>query len=117
MRTLARVAFLAGSAGSAMLLAQVTLPAPHGEFAVGRTALFWADQSRLEDAIPEANKPREIAAFFYYPAVANGEPAQYFPGLAGLESAPETRVLRLQFGGAWPTVAAGAVRTHAYIEP
>jgi dienelactone hydrolase len=95
------------------LHAQPALPAPRGPFAVGRTSFFWTDKSRLEDP-PAAKEPRVVAAFFYYPAIANGERAEYFPGLAGLASAPETEMLRRQFGGAWPDVSAGKVRVNAY---
>lgn len=98
-----------------VLHAQPALPAPHGPFAVGRTTFFWADKSRLEDP-PAAKEPRVVAAFVYYPAVAIGARAEYFPGLAGLESSPEADMLRRQFGGAWPDVAAGKVRVNAYAD-
>ena len=97
--------------------AQTGLPAPTGRFAVGRQAFWWSDPARLEDAGPTAGKPREVAAIVYYPAVAKGHRVAYYPGLAGLENAPETRSLRLQFGGAWNAVISGAIRTNAYDAP
>lgn len=95
---------------------QTRLPAPTGNFSVGRTVLFWVDQSRHEQADAEGRRPRELAAFFYYPAEATGQTTDYFPGLAGLVSAPETKMLQLQFGSAWQAVAAGAVRSHAHAD-
>ena len=53
----------------------------------------------------------------YYPAVANGSHVEYYPGLAGLENAAETRILRLQFGGVWNAVTSGTIRTNAYAAP
>jgi hypothetical protein len=66
---------------------------PKGGLSVGRSVLFWTDASHREKAGPEGHNPRELAAFFSYPAEAKGETAEYFPGLAGLASAPETKML------------------------
>jgi hypothetical protein len=96
---------------------EIGLPAPTGAFPVGRQMLLWNDPARLEDAGPTAGKPREVAAYVYYPAVAAGHRVEYFPGLAGLENAAETRILRLQFGGVWNAVSSGAIRTNAYAAP
>lgn len=79
--------------------------------------LLWSDQTRLEDAGPTAGKMREIAAYVFYPATAAGNRVEYYPGLAGLENADETRFLRQQFGGVWKEVTGGAIRTNAYDEP
>lgn len=96
---------------------QIRLPAPSGAFPVGRQMLLWDDPARPEDVGPTAGKPREIAAYVCYPAVANGRRAEYYPGLAGLEDAPETRILRLQFGGVWKAVTSGTIRPNAYDAP
>jgi hypothetical protein len=96
---------------------QISLPAPTGSLPVGRLMLAWSDQARLEDAGATAGRPREIAAYVYYPATATGNRAEYYPGLAGLENAAETRFLRLQFGGLWSAVTAGTIRTNAYDAP
>ena len=93
------------------------LPAPTGAFPVGRQMLLWNDPTRPEDVGPTAGKPREVAAYVYYPAVASGSHVEYYPGLAGLQNATETRVLRLQFGGAWNAVTSGAIQTNAYAAP
>jgi len=49
--------------------------------------------------------------------VANGNHVEYFPGLAGLENAAETRILRLQFGGVWNAVSSGTIQTNTYAAP
>ena len=96
---------------------ETSLPAPTGAFPVGRQMLLWNDPARPEGVGPTAGQPREIAAYVYYPAVASGSHVEYYPGLAGLENAPETRILRLQFGGVWNAVTSGTIRTNAYAAP
>jgi len=108
---------LIASALLSAALGETSLPAPTGAFPVGRQMLLWNDPSRPEDVGPTAGKPREIAAYVYYPAVASGTHVEYYPGLAGLENVPETRILRLQFGGVWNTVTSGTIRTNAYAAP
>jgi hypothetical protein len=96
---------------------QTGLPAPTGKFPVGRHMLLWSDPSRPEDVGPTAGKPREVAAYVFYPAVASGTHVEYYPGLAGLENAADTRILRLQFGGAWKAVTSGTIQTNACEAP
>ena len=79
--------------------------------------LLWNDPTRPEDVGPTAGKPREVAAYLYYPAVASGSHVEYYPGLAGLENAAETRLLRSQFGGVWNAVTSGTIQTNAYAAP
>ena len=104
-------AFLSAAIG------QTRLPAPTGAFPVGRQMLLWSDPARLEDLGPTAGKPREIAAWVYYPAMASDRHVEYYPGLAGFEDAAETRSLRLQFGAVWNAVTSGAIQTNAYAAP
>jgi hypothetical protein len=96
---------------------QTRLPAPTGPYPVGRQMLFWSDPARLEDLGSSAGKPREIAAYAFYPGQSKGSRVEYYPGLAGLENAAETRILRQQFGGAWNAVSAGSIQANAYSEP
>ena len=96
---------------------ETVLPAPTGAFPVGRQMLLWNDPARLEDVGPTAGKPREVAAYVFYPAVAGGKHAEYYPGLTGLENTPETRFLRLQFGALWNAVTSGTIRTNAWAAP
>jgi hypothetical protein len=110
--TLSVLTFLVVSLGAAF--GQISLPAPTGAHPVGRLTLLWSDPARLEDAGATVGKPREIAAYVFYPATAAGNGAEYYPGLAGLENAAETKLLRQQFGGAWKAVTDGTIRTNAY---
>ena len=105
------------SAFLSVAFGETSLPAPGGAFPVGRQMLLWSDPTRPEDVGPTAGKPREVAAYVYYPAVAGGSRVEYYPGLAGLENAAETRSLRLQFGGLWNAVTSGAIQTNAYAAP
>jgi fermentation-respiration switch protein FrsA (DUF1100 family) len=102
---------LLGQEGSSFFL-----PKPTGPFAVGRTILWWTDQSRREDALPLVDARREVVAFVYYPANATGINADYYPGLTGLGPVPETKIIEKHFGSAWPAVAAGRVRSRAYVD-
>lgn len=94
--------------------AQIGLPAPTGAHPVGRLMLLWSDPARLEDTGPTAGKPREIVAYVFYPGTVTGNRAEYYPGLAGLENAAETKLLRRQFGSTWRDVTSGTIRTNAY---
>jgi len=98
-------------------MAQIKLPAPTGPYPIGRQMLLWRDSTRLEDVGPQSGKPREVATYIFYPAVASGDHTVYYPGLAGLETAPETRPLRLQFGAAWNAVTTGTIQTNTYAAP
>jgi hypothetical protein len=80
--------------------------------------VVWSDQTRTEDVGPTAGKAREVAAYVFYPAKpTGGSRVEYYPGLTGLENAPETRLLRQQFGGVWNAVTAGTIRTNAFDAP
>jgi predicted dienelactone hydrolase len=92
------------------------LPKPTGPYAVGRTILWWTDQSRREAALSSVDVRRELVAFVYYPADATGVNADYYPGLTGLGPVPETKILEKHFGSAWSAVAAGRVRSRAYAD-
>jgi pimeloyl-ACP methyl ester carboxylesterase len=60
---------------------KITLPAPTGEFAIGRTWFEWTDTSRLDTLAPKPDKPRELFLWVWYPAVkqANASTGDYLP--------------------------------------
>ena len=120
MKVASRLILIALSIFGPILLGQESsssfLPKPTGPFAVGRTILWWTDQSRREDALPSVDVRREVVAFVYYPANASGVNADYYPGLTGLGPVPETKILEKHFGSAWPAIAAGRVLSHAYAD-
>ena len=118
MRIASRLILVAGSVLGLSLFGQENpaffLAEPTGPFAVGRTILRWTDRSRREDALANVDMRREVVAFVYYPASATGRRADYYPGLTGLGSTPDTKILEKHFGSAWSAVSAGLVRSHAY---
>ena len=59
------------------------LPAPGGQFAVGRVAYYWTDPSRPEPLSTKVGTRREVVVYVWYPAARTAEaisPAPYFPG-------------------------------------
>ncbi len=57
------------------------LPSPTGPYAVGRMELDWTDATRFDPLAKQANRPRELAIWVWYPAQAEGSQnsAAYFP--------------------------------------
>jgi predicted dienelactone hydrolase len=57
------------------------LPAPSGPYAVGRTELDWTDPARSDPLAEQADLPRELAIWIWYPAQADASQATapYFP--------------------------------------
>ncbi|WAL63844.1 alpha/beta hydrolase [Amycolatopsis cynarae] len=65
----------------------VTLPAPAGPYAVGRTILDLTDGTRTDPLAPRPGMPRELSVWLWYPASPGpgAQPAPYTPGAwAGL---------------------------------
>ncbi|MGZ3638934.1 MAG: alpha/beta hydrolase family protein [Ktedonobacterales bacterium] len=61
--------------------AQVTLPAPTGPYAVGRTLYDWIDPSRAETFAPKPGAHRELMVWVWYPATPppDAHTAPYLP--------------------------------------
>jgi predicted dienelactone hydrolase len=57
------------------------LPTPSGPYTVGRMELDWTDPSRMDPLAEQANRPRELAVWVWYPAQAGSSQnsAPYFP--------------------------------------
>src|SRR5436309_727411 len=49
---------------------EVTLPAPMGPFAVGRTIYSWADDGASDPLAPVSGTRRELLVWIWYPAAA-----------------------------------------------
>src|SRR5579859_6187587 len=47
---------------------ELTLPAPTGHFAVGRTTYSWINNSLTDDLAPVTSAKREVAAWLWYPS-------------------------------------------------
>ncbi|MEZ5317929.1 MAG: hypothetical protein R2752_11060 [Vicinamibacterales bacterium] len=59
---------------------ELTLPAPTGPYAVGRTSQTWTDDGATDEFAAAPGTPRELVAWLWYPAVpASGPPADYLP--------------------------------------
>ena len=60
---------------------KITLPAPAGEYAVGRTHFEWTDTSRIDTLALKPENPRELFMWVWYPAAkqANTNPGEYLP--------------------------------------
>jgi predicted dienelactone hydrolase len=52
---------------------KVTLPAPTGPFAVGRTLFDWVDDETLDALAPVPGTKRELLVWIWYPADKNGK--------------------------------------------
>jgi dienelactone hydrolase len=84
-----RAISLCGIAGVAVLLGfawihnhrRTILPIPSGPFAVGRITYDWRDANQQDAMAPRPGTPREIFAWIWYPAAAQGsnQTADYFP--------------------------------------
>src|SRR5215469_2354048 len=89
------------------------LPAPTGDFQVGRVTVHWIDTSRIEPLSPD-HEYRELMADVWYPADrSSGAVAPYLDATA-FEKALGTNGFRGQFRGASDAILRG-VKTHATI--
>jgi predicted dienelactone hydrolase len=48
---------------------EITLPAPTGPFAVGRTLFDWRDDRSIDPLAPRPGAPREVLVWMWYPAL------------------------------------------------
>ena len=58
--------------------ASVTLPAPTGPYAVGRTFFDWVDEAWADPLAPVPGVQRELTVWIWYPAIAASEPREDF---------------------------------------
>jgi hypothetical protein len=83
------IIFLALLAGLALFMgtlwaenrSTLTLPAPTGNFDVGRVLYDWVDHVRGDTLADQPGLPRELAVWVWYPAESGTavEPAPYLP--------------------------------------
>ena len=69
----------------------ITLPAPTGPFAVGRTLYDWADDSTLDALAPVPGTKRELLVWVWYPSVAAQSGAVVGDYMPTLVREPATR--------------------------
>jgi dienelactone hydrolase len=60
---------------------EITLPAPTGHFAVGRTTYAWVNTAQTDDLAPSPGVKREVLAWIWYPAAGSpsAAPVDYLP--------------------------------------
>ncbi|MCU1316053.1 MAG: family ership [Candidatus Acidoferrum typicum] len=109
--------------GLAMLLAllwrehktEITLPAPTGHFAVGRTTYAWVNNSQMDELAPSSGAKREVLVWIWYPSAAatSAAPVEYLPAPWRLALAQHSGVLMSQFF----TRDLSLVRAHSTSDP
>ena len=59
----------------------ITLPAPTGPFAVGRTTFAWVDSTRIDSMAPVSNQKRALIVWIWYPATPGqtSKMSEYLP--------------------------------------
>lgn len=58
----------------------LTLPAPSGHFAVGRTTFSWTNNSETDELAPAPGTKRQVLVWLWYPAARSpSRPAEYLP--------------------------------------
>jgi dienelactone hydrolase len=109
--------------GLAMLLAllrwehktEITLPAPTGHFAVGRTTYAWVNKAQTDELAPSSGAKREVVVWIWYPSAAapSAAPAEYLPAPWRLADAQHSGALMSQF----LTRDLSLVRAHSTSDP
>src|SRR6202045_4837170 len=109
--------------GLAMLLAllrwehktEITLPAPTGHFAVGRTTSAWVNNAQTDELAPSSEAKREVVVWMWYPSTAtkSATPVEYLPAPWRLAEAQHSGVLMSQF----LTRDLSLVRAHSTSDP
>jgi len=77
----------------------ITLPAPTGHFAVGRTTYAWVNNAEKDELAPSPGAAREVLVWIWYPSVAvtSAAPAEYLPSAWRLALAQHSGALMSQF--------------------
>ena len=106
LKGLAALAILA-VVGLTMLLAllwwehktEITLPAPTGHFAVGRTTYTWVNNAETDELAPSPGVKREVLVWIWYPAASTTSAAsvEYLPAPWRLALAQHSGILMSQF--------------------
>ena len=90
-----------------------TLPAPTGDFKVGRVTVHWVDSSRIEPLSPDHDY-RELMVDIWYPAGPSSGAIAPYLDTSAFEKMLGTTGFRDQFRGASDAILKG-VRTHAIV--
>jgi dienelactone hydrolase len=122
MKSFAALAILALVGGTVLLgllwrehKTEITLPAPTGHFAVGRTTYTWVNNDETDELAPSPGAKRELVAWMWYPSAAatTATPAEYLPAPWRKALAEHSGVLMSRF----LTRDLAFVRTHSTSRP
>jgi predicted dienelactone hydrolase len=94
---------------------EITLPAPTGHFAVGRTTYAWVNNAQTDELAPSSGAKREVVVWMWYPSTAtkSATPVEYLPAPWRLAEAQHSGVLMSQF----LTRDLSLVRAHSTSDP
>jgi predicted dienelactone hydrolase len=94
---------------------EITLPAPTGHFAVGRTTYTWVNNTRTDELAPSSGTKREVVVWIWYPSAAakSAAPVEYLPAAWRSALAQHSSALMSQF----LTRDLSLVRTHSTSDP
>ena len=94
---------------------EITLPAPTGHFAVGRTSYWWVNDAQVDDLAPSSKDKREVVVWIWYPSAGleSAAPAEYLPSPWREPRAHSAGVLLSQFLTRDPAV----VHVHSSSDP
>jgi len=94
---------------------EITLPAPTGHFAIGRTTYTWTNNDQADELAPSSGAKRQVVVWMWYPGAAatSGGRADYVPAPWRLALAQYSGRLITQF----LTRDLSLVRTHSTLNP
>jgi len=94
---------------------EITLPAPTGHFAVGRTTYTWVNNDEIDELAPSGAAKRVVVAWMWYPSAAatTATLTEYLPAPWRKALAENSGVLMSRF----LTRDLGFVRTHSTSRP
>src|ERR1700694_1562614 len=92
---------------------EITLPAPTGQFAVGRTTYTWVNNLETDELSPFPGAKREVVVWIWYPAAAPTAATEYLPASWRLALEQHSGVLMSKF----LTRDLSEVRTHSTADP
>jgi len=94
---------------------EITLPAPAGHFAVGRTSYTLVNNAETDELAPFPGAKREVVAWIWYPSAAatTAAPAEYLPAPRQTALTQHSGVLMTQF----LMRDSSLVRTHGTADP
>src|ERR1700675_233574 len=94
---------------------EITLPAPTGHFAVGRTTYAWVNNAQTDELAPSSGAKREVVVWMWYPSAAapSATLAEYLPAPWRLALAQHSGALMSQF----LTRDLSLVRAHSTSDP